>query len=252
MKQLTLENPKIYPILDLQRPKARQLKEIIKTKLVDILSNNPKQADIIVVGWWDWFFMHKVKEFIDYNKPFIGLNCGTVWFLMNEFEDWKKLKEKPVHIDLITQQAIKIQAKSRNWNIKKDFAINDIVIWNSIFDYIKFDISLFWKPIYWTWFIITTPMWSTAYWKSNGWKIFPLESNIRWLMGLATKDFNYKIIAPQIIIIKPSARSIVNVAIDGKLGLIQDIQELKIYKLGKKYKVWFFDFKWFKKRRFVK
>ena len=47
----------------------------------------PEKAQAMVVLGGDGFMLHCLHEYMDYNIPFYGMNCGTVGFLLNEFRE---------------------------------------------------------------------------------------------------------------------------------------------------------------------
>jgi len=46
-----------------------------------------KDADVIVVLGGDGFMLHNLHQYMDLGVPFYGMNCGSVGFLMNAFDD---------------------------------------------------------------------------------------------------------------------------------------------------------------------
>ena len=54
---------------------------------------DPENSDIIIVLGGDGFMLHSVHEYRHLQKPFYGMNCGSVGFLLNEFT-YKKIHQK--------------------------------------------------------------------------------------------------------------------------------------------------------------
>jgi NAD+ kinase len=46
----------------------------------------PEEADAIVILGGDGFLLHSIHQLRQLDKPFYGMNCGTVGFLLNEYE----------------------------------------------------------------------------------------------------------------------------------------------------------------------
>ena len=70
--------------------KALSLKKIIFKRY----SNSAiKNSDAIIVGGGDGFMLKTIKRLYKFNKPFYGINCGSVGFLLNKY-DTKKISEK--------------------------------------------------------------------------------------------------------------------------------------------------------------
>ena len=62
--------------------KANNLKKIIFKKY----KNYPiKNSKVIIVAGGDGFMLKTIKKFYKYNKPFYGINCGSVGFLLNKY-----------------------------------------------------------------------------------------------------------------------------------------------------------------------
>ena len=61
--------------------KAQHLKKSFKKyKLY-----STRKCDVIIVGGGDGFMLRTIKKFYTIGKPFYGINCGTIGFLMNKF-----------------------------------------------------------------------------------------------------------------------------------------------------------------------
>ena len=58
-------------------------KEIFKN-YIGIKNYPPKECDIFVVLGGDGFMLKTMRKYRILNKPFYGINCGTIGFLMNE------------------------------------------------------------------------------------------------------------------------------------------------------------------------
>tara|TARA_B100001741_G_C16545813_1_gene596641 strand:+ start:1349 stop:2134 length:786 start_codon:yes stop_codon:yes gene_type:complete len=63
-------------------PKSQKLKKTFKK----FKNHSPKKTDIIIVAGGDGFMLHALKKLYKFKKPFYGINCGTIGFLMNRFE----------------------------------------------------------------------------------------------------------------------------------------------------------------------
>ena len=62
--------------------------------------NQPEDADIIVPIGGDGFMLKNLHDFHQLSKPFFGINCGSVGFLMNakNDEDLEILKDSKINI----------------------------------------------------------------------------------------------------------------------------------------------------------
>jgi NAD+ kinase len=48
---------------------------------------DPEQADIVVALGGDGFMLETLHRFIERAVPIFGMNCGTVGFLMNRYDE---------------------------------------------------------------------------------------------------------------------------------------------------------------------
>lgn len=56
-------------------------------RLTELYGNcTPAEADHIVALGGDGFMLQALHDFMDSDKPIYGMNCGTIGFLMNEFQ----------------------------------------------------------------------------------------------------------------------------------------------------------------------
>ncbi len=233
-----------YPVLDTVRERARDIEEKIKLKLIEWLkiTDNIEEANAILVWWWDGFMLDTVKKYYDFdkspeeNKLFFGVNCWTLWFLLNsiDYKDIPKTLEdlEIVKAHLMKVEIIKNDASKPAWQFVREikYALNDVVVWWNMLDYFKFDLSSqqINKRFHWSWLIISTAMWSSAYRLNNGWPMIPAESKVRGISGLASLPFEYKIIKPEEVNIKIKWRNPVLVGVDGYGWKVDDVQELTI------------------------
>ena len=70
--------------------KALSLKKIIFKRYNN---SSIKNSDAIIVGGGDGYMLKTIKRLYKFNKPFYGINCGSVGFLLNKY-DTKKISEK--------------------------------------------------------------------------------------------------------------------------------------------------------------
>jgi len=88
---------------------------------------DPEKSDAIIVLGGDGFMLLTVHEYRHLEKPFYGMNCGSVGFLLNEFSD-KKLEskiEKAKHQILFP---LKMKAELKNGESVETIAFNEVSI----------------------------------------------------------------------------------------------------------------------------
>ncbi len=234
-----MENKELiyYPVLDTFRERAQEIEKKIKEWLLNNLkiTNNIDEANAILVGWWDGFMLDTVKRYYDFekspeeNKLFFGVNCWTLWFLLNNI-DYKDIPQTMEDLEIVKAQLIKVDIVKTDASREIKYALNDVVVGWNMLDYFKFDLNSkqINKRFHWSWLIISTAMWSSAYRLNNWWPMIPAESKVWWVSGLASLPFGYKIIRPEEVNIKIKWRSPVLVGADGYGWKVDDVQELTI------------------------
>ena len=63
----------------------RDTKKLQKLFLVKYKTYSLKKANLIVVLGGDGFMLKTIKKHYRFKKPFYGINCGLVGFLMNKY-----------------------------------------------------------------------------------------------------------------------------------------------------------------------
>ena len=88
---------------------------------------NPDKADVIIVLGGDGFMLHSVHEYRYLEKPFYGMNCGSVGFLLNEFTA-KDLETKILNTKQQILFPLNMKAKLRNGDKVEAMAFNEVSI----------------------------------------------------------------------------------------------------------------------------
>tara|TARA_Y100001970_G_scaffold291468_1_gene428702 strand:+ start:1124 stop:1891 length:768 start_codon:yes stop_codon:yes gene_type:complete len=138
-----------------------------------------KKSDVIVVAGGDGFMLKTMKKYYKLNKPFYGINCGSIGFLMNKYKPNKIIqrinKSKAISIS-------PLQVKTNNTKGRKNsfFAINELSILRqskqTAFLNIKTNKKLLVKKLIGDGVLISTPAGSTAYNLSINGPILSLNS----------------------------------------------------------------------------
>ncbi len=238
-----------YPVLDAARDQSTEIQKQINAQLSDVLqiTDNIDKANALLIWWGDGFMLDMIKKYYDFNKSneenkiFVGWNCGTLWFLLNNIDTVKDLPNRLDDVDIIEAKAMKVDILTKDYQNEIKYAINDIVIWWNILDYFNFkikgkDID---KSFWWTGMITSTAIWSSAYRLANGWPLIPVDSHLWWVMWLASKPFNYNILKPDIIKITPTWRTEIMAGIDGYGGKIDNVKQITISPSDHNIKLWF-------------
>ena len=143
--------------------KARYLKKIILKKYKNF---SIKKSDVIVVAGGDGFMLKTIKKLYEYNKPFYGVNCGSVGFLLNKFTSQRIIerinKAKPTMI-----YPLQIKAISKAKKINSLLAINELSILRqskqASLIQIKINQKILIKKLIGDGILLSTPAGSTAY-----------------------------------------------------------------------------------------
>jgi NAD+ kinase len=167
---------KIYLVSDKTKSSLK-----IKSFLIKKVKNTSlKKSDIIIVLGGDGFMLQTLKRLYKLKKPFYGVNSGNYGFLMNKFSKKNFLK------NLKTSHNIKIhplqmKVKTKNDQIKKSIAINEVSVLRQSKQASSISISLnkknIIKKLISDGILVSTPAGSTAYNLSVHGPILNLDSN---------------------------------------------------------------------------
>jgi len=167
---------KIYLVFD-KTKSSLKIKSFLNKK---ILTTSLKKSNIIIVLGGDGFMLQTLKKYYKFKKPFYGINSGNYGFLMNKFSNKNFLK------NLKSSKNIKINplqmtVRTKNNNIKKSIAINEVSILRQSKQASSISITLNKKNIIKNLIsdgvLVSTPAGSTAYNLSAHGPILNLDSN---------------------------------------------------------------------------
>ncbi len=166
---------KFHFIFDITK-KSKKLKRKIlkKNKTFSI-----KKSDVIIVGGGDGFMLRTIKKYYKLNKPFYGINCGLIGFLMNKY-NYEKIQEKinKSKSIVINPLEIKVNAVSRKKN--NFLAINELSLLRqskqTAFLNLRVNKKTLVKKLRGDGVLVSTPAGSTAYNLSINGPILSLNS----------------------------------------------------------------------------
>lgn len=133
------------------------------------------EEKVIVVLGWDGTMLRAIKEHYKKWFPFLWINFGHKWFLLNSKD---VIKPNMSYVER-KYPLIEVEIES-NWITKKAIAVNEIDIRAGNGKMISLDISLSKRQainIEWDGIIVSTPAGSTGYNSSLGWPIIPHTLN---------------------------------------------------------------------------
>ena len=159
-------------------------KEAIKTKdeFINLYSQTePQLADIIVPIGGDGILLKSLHDFNDLNKPFFGINYGSVGFLMNSVskENLEKIISCAQHIEL---KPLQMRAKNNEGEIFESIAFNEVSLMRQTHQAAKISININniqrMKELICDGVLVSTSAGSTAYNLSAHGSIIPLDSKL--------------------------------------------------------------------------
>jgi len=156
--------------------KAQYLKKIFLKKY----RNLPlKKSDLIVVGGGDGFMLKTIKQLYKLKKPFYGINCGSVGFLLNRYMT-QKISEKINRSKISTIYPLQVQTLDKNRKKNSFLAVNELSLFRqskqtSLLQ-LKINKKILIKKLVGDGILISTPAGSTAYNLSVSGPILSLNS----------------------------------------------------------------------------
>lgn len=217
------------------------------------LVEKPEAADAILVGGGDGFMLETIRKYYDFEKPFLGINCGTRGFLLNP------LNGHTIHaLEAHRYESIKIQKVAAtvtftDGRTEDGFFFNDLVLGGNILDYFSFDIVT--QEASWnvkgTGLICNTPLGSTGYALNIGQPLLPLSSHMRGISWIAAAPFRYTFLHQQEITITASWKSVLLIWLDGYNDRRSNVVSVSIRPTDETVTLLFFDDVLFEEKRLV-
>ena len=143
--------------------------------------NQPEDADIIVPIGGDGFMLKNLHDFHQLNKPFFGINCGSVGFLMNAKNDEDlEILVKQSHETIL--YPLQMNATDSNNKSFTSIAFNEVSMMRQTHQASKIKIKINEieriKELVCDGVLVATAAGSTAYNLSAHGSIIPLNSNL--------------------------------------------------------------------------
>lgn len=162
--------------------KAKFLKKIYLKKYKNY---PPEIANYIIVAGGDGYMLNILKKYTKFKKPFYGINCGSVGFLLNEFNELN-LEKKVLYAK--ESKISPIMLSKYNNTASNFLAINEISIYRQTRQTVKLKIlenkKILIKELIGDGVLISTPAGSTAYNLSAGGPILSLRSKKLAITGI--------------------------------------------------------------------
>ncbi|MEA1963277.1 MAG: hypothetical protein U9M94_03525 [Patescibacteria group bacterium] len=211
--------------------KSPDVENWIKNKTV--ASRDLSSAKAICVAGGDGFLLHNIHKYWKQGLPFIGINRGTVGFLLNSINSPDKVPVSFNQLNLIFLRLIQGEFITRKGEKKIYLAFNDIFCGGNIADFITFKISgelnHFPERISrGNGIVVSTAQGTTGFvLNARGTAaLLPLDSKNWFVGGVATGPYPCDQVSPQKIIIEVESRRSVNGYADGYSHEVLDIKKI--------------------------
>jgi NAD+ kinase len=188
--------------------------EAARTRLVAMYGEtHPKDAAVIVVLGGDGVMLECLHKVLGTDQPVYGMNCGSVGFLMNEFQE-AGLPERIARAQPSVLHPLRMHAITASGVVEEAMAINEVSLLRQLRQAAKIRINVDHRErlaeLICDGVLISTPAGSTAYNLSAHGPIIPLSANLlpltpisafrprRWRGALlpSTVDVLFEILEP--------------------------------------------------------
>ena len=151
--------------------------------------HKPNNADVIVPIGGDGFLLKNMHDYNKYNKPFYGINYGSIGFLMNS--KINRNLEKTIHESQeIILKPLEMKVTNIDKKIFHSIAYNEVSLMRQTHQAAKINISINnierLKELISDGILVSTPAGSTAYNLSAHGSIIPLDSNLLALTPISS------------------------------------------------------------------
>ena len=155
---------------------------LTKEKFVKLYNQyKPEKADVIVPIGGDGFLLKNLHDFNKLKKPFFGINCGSIGFLMNSKND-EDLEKKIETSHETILNPLQMEATDKNNNSFTSIAYNEVSIMRQTHQAAKINIEINdverMKELICDGVLVSTAAGSTAYNLSAHGSIIPLDSHL--------------------------------------------------------------------------
>jgi NAD+ kinase len=200
-----------------------------------LATENEDEANAYLVAGGDGSFMRAIREKYEQGKVFLGINRGTLGFLLNPINCINDIPTTLDQITVITVRLMKVIFIDGSGNQHEFLAFNDAFCGGDIADFIKFKITgkldhFPNREVSGNGIVISTPQGTTGYaLKARGTSaVLPLDTNNWFVSGVATGPYPCDQVTPQEICVEVSSRKPVNGYADGHDQKVEDVAEMRI------------------------
>jgi NAD+ kinase len=148
----------------------------------------PEEADVIVALGGDGFMLHTMHSTQHLDIPVYGMNCGTVGFLMNEYQE-PKLPDRLTEAEEEIINPLKMKAIREDGTVHEALAINEVSLLRAGSQAAKLRIFVDGRErmaeLVCDGALVSTPAGSTAYNYSAHGPILPIGSDVLALTAMS-------------------------------------------------------------------
>ena len=141
-----------------------------------------EDADVVVPIGGDGFLLKSLHDYKNYNKPFYGINYGSIGFLMNTETEEENLEKIIISAQKILLKPLNMKALSINGQEYQSIAFNEVSIMRQSHQAAKISIEINnvnrMKELICDGVMVSTAAGSTAYNLSAHGSIIPLDSKL--------------------------------------------------------------------------
>lgn len=142
-------------------------------------STPPEQADVIVALGGDGLMLQTLHRHMNSSVPIYGMNCGSIGFLMNEYDE-ERLLERLEQAESSEIRPLHMRATTADGQVHEALAINEISVFRQTAQAAKLEIRIDGKrrmeELICDGILVATPTGSTAYNLSAHGPILPIDS----------------------------------------------------------------------------
>ena len=219
--------------------KSKKLRKLVLKKNTNF---SIKKSDLIIVAGGDGFMLRTIKKYYRLNKPFYGINCGSIGFLMNKYIS-KKIKENIVKSKITIIHPLQINTISSSKKRNYFLALNELSLFRqskqTAILKLKINSKVLTKKLIGDGILVSTPAGSTAYNLSVNGPILSLNSKklaITPISPFRPRRWRGKVISDKMSIfisnVDPKKRPIAAVADNNE---VRNISKVRV-KINKKIK----------------
>ena len=154
--------------------------QLLKKRLKNLKKFSIEKSNTIIVAGGDGFMLRSLKKFYNFQKPFYGINCGSVGFLMNKNRKISLLSKKIAKAKKFTINPIEVKINNLKKKTFKLIAVNEISLLRQSKQtanlQIKVNQKILIKELVSDGVLVSTPAGSTAYNLSVNGPILSLNS----------------------------------------------------------------------------